>query len=146
MEGVGLQLDPDFDIFEVSQPFVRRLVWRLVSPNQRWTRALLLGGADWVELLSALPRAGSRMLEQIERNELFQLNIKDADRIMGRLDRLATRLALSVLVAALIIGLAMLVPLTAPGSLVQWLALAGFITAIGLGLWLLVSLFRTPRQ
>ena len=86
------------------------------------------------------------MLEQIERNELFQLNIKDADRIMGRLDRLATRLALSVLVAALIIGLAMLVPLTAPGSLVQWLALAGFITAIGLGLWLLVSLFRTPRQ
>ncbi len=106
----------------------------------------MLDGANWGELLHRLPRAGSRMLEQIERNELFQVNIKDTDRIMGRLDRLTTRLALSVLVAAFIIGLAVMVPLTAPGSLVQWLALAGVISAIGSGLWLLVSLFKTPKQ
>ncbi len=146
MEGVGLQLDPDFDMFAVAEPFVQRLVYHLVLPRRAWGQALLRHGSDWSELLSKLPRTGSLLLERAERGELFQLSLKDTDRIMGKLDRLATRLALSVLVAALIIGLAMLVPLTAPGSLVQWLELAGFISAIGLGLWLLVSLIRTPRQ
>lgn len=143
MEGVGLQLDPDFDIFAVSQPFVRRLLWRLVSPNQQWTRTLLLGGADWAELLRALPRAGSRMLEQIERNELFQLNIKDTDRIMGRLDQLATRLALSILVGALIIGLAFLIPVTSPVGWVRWISVSGFIAMVSMGIWLYISLLRS---
>lgn len=142
MEGVGLQLDPDFDIFEVSQPFVRRLVWRLVSPNQQWTRALLLGGADWTELLKALPRTGIRLLERAERDELFQLGLKDNERILRKLDRIATRLALSILVAGLIIGLAMLTPTTAPGSLAQWLVIIGFFSAAGLGIWLFISILR----
>ncbi len=143
MEGVGLLLDPEFDMFEVAQPFIKRLTLHLVMPNEGWGRAVLLDGANWGELFKRLPRVGSLMLERLERNELFQLNIKGADRIMGRLDRLATRLTLSVLVAALIIGLAMLVPLTAPGSLIQWVIVIGFISAVGLVVWLFISILRT---
>jgi len=145
MEGVGLELDPDFDIFAVAEPFVRRLTWRLMIPRQKWGQGLLRQGADWGELLSALPRTGSRLLERAERGDLFQVGLKDADRIMRGLDRLTTRLALSVLAAALIIGLAMLIPITTAGSMVQWLVVAGFIGAIVMGGWLLISIIKAEK-
>jgi ubiquinone biosynthesis protein len=141
MEGIGLQLDPNFDMFAVSEPFVRRLTWRLALPRRAWGQELLRQGADWGELISRLPRTGSRLLEQAERGELFQLSLKDTDRILRGLDRLATRLALSVLIAALIIGLAILVPIAAAGTL-GWLVVAGFIGAVGLGIWLLILILR----
>jgi ubiquinone biosynthesis protein len=145
MEGVGLQLDPDFDIFAVSESFIRRLVWQLVLPRQGWGQALLRQGVDWMELLSALPHTGRRLLEQVERGDLFQLSLKDTDNILKRLDLLITRIALSILVAALIISLAMLIPLTTSGGLVRWLVILGFIGAAGLGVWMLISILRYWR-
>ena len=96
-------------------------------------------------MLNALPRTGSRLLEQAERGDLFQIGLKDADRIMHGLDRLTTRLALSVLAAALIIGLAMLIPSTTAGSLIQWVVILGFLGAAGLGVWLLISIIKAER-
>ncbi|PKO22586.1 MAG: hypothetical protein CVU38_08645 [Chloroflexi bacterium HGW-Chloroflexi-1] len=142
MEGLGLQLDPDFDMFAVSEPFVRRLAWRLALPRRAWGQELLRQGADWGELISRLPRTGNRLLEQAERGELFQIRLQDADSIMSRLDRLATRLALSVLVAALIVSLALLIPLTTAGGPLQLPVATGFIVATGLGVWLLISILR----
>jgi len=74
------------------------------------------------------------------------MEINDTDRILTKLDRLATRLSLSVLVAAFIIGLPMLAPLTTPGSLLRWLVMMGPVPVIGAGLWLFVSLLSTPRK
>jgi ubiquinone biosynthesis protein len=142
LEGVGLQLDPDFDMFAVSEPFVRRLVWRLLLPRRAWGQELLRQGADWSELVSRLPRSGNRLLEQAERGELFQIHLRDADPIMSRLDRLATRLALSVLVAALIVSLALIIPLTTTGGPLQLPVTVGFVVAAGLGVWLLISILR----
>ena len=145
MEGVGLELDPDFDVFAVAEPFMRRLTWQLVRPRREWGQNILRQGADWGELISALPRTGSRLLEQAERGDLFQIGLKDADRIMSGLDRLTTRLTLSVLAASLIIGLAMLIPTTAAGSLAQWVVVLGFVGAFGLGVWLLISILRAGK-
>ncbi len=33
MEGLGLKLDPDFDIFAVSEPMVQRLKWQMLRPD-----------------------------------------------------------------------------------------------------------------
>jgi len=142
MEGLGLQLDPDFDMFAVSEPFVRRLAWRLALPRRAWSQELLRQGADWGELISRLPRTGNRLLEQAERGDLFQIRLPDADPIMSRLDRLATRLTLSVLVAALIVSLALLIPLTTAGDLLQLPVAIGFILATALGVWLMISILR----
>ena len=61
---------------------------------------------------------------------------------MSRLDRLATRLALSMLAAALIVSLALLIPLTTAGGPMQLPVAIGFIVAAGLGVWLLISILR----
>jgi hypothetical protein len=86
------------------------------------------------------------MLERMERNEGFLMEIKDADRFLGRMDRLVTRLALSVLVAAFVIALPILLQLTTPGSLPRWLILISLIPIIGSGVWLAFSLLNTPRK
>jgi len=82
----------------------------------------------------------------MERNEPFRMEIKDANYILGRIDRLVTRLALSVLVAAFVIALPILLQLTEPGSLPRWLILISLVPIIGTGIWLGFSLLNTPRK
>jgi hypothetical protein len=50
-----------------------------------------------------------------------------------------------VLVAALIVGLAQLMPLTTAGGPMQLPVVLGFVVAAGLGLWLLISILRGTR-
>ena len=148
MEGVGLKLAPDFDIFAVSEPYVRRFMWQLVSPRA-WGPTLLKGAGDWTDLLNLIPRVGSQLLTRVERGELeLALNHKGLDQALVRLDRLANRLALSMLLAALIVGLAMLVPafnLAEQWGLATILVIAGFVGASLLGLWLIFSIWRSQR-
>jgi ubiquinone biosynthesis protein len=146
LEGIGLQLDPDFDVFKAAEPHVQKLMKNLFLPHGGWVRTVLMDGANWGELLHRLPRVGNRMLERLERNEPFRMEIQDIDRILGRIDRLATRLALSLLVAAFVIGLPILIPLTSPDSLPRWLLMLGMIPIVGTGIWLAFSLLNTPRK
>ncbi len=146
MEGVGLQLDPDFDVFAVAQPFVQRLLWNMAIPDARWVRAALLGGANWGEMLNRIPRAGNRMLERIERDEPFRIQIDDTDQIISRLDRLFTLLSLSILVGALIIGLTFLVSNPSQSDWGQWMIIGGLVLIISLGIWLFILLFRPKNK
>jgi ubiquinone biosynthesis protein len=146
LEGIGLRLDPDFDVFKAAEPHVQRLMVKLFLPHDGWARTVLMDAANWGDLLHRLPRVGNRMLERLERNEPFRMEINDIDRILGRIDRLATRLALSVLVAAFVIGLPILLQLTTPGSLPRWLVLVGLIPIIGAGIWLAASLLNTSKK
>ncbi|RPJ18240.1 MAG: AarF/ABC1/UbiB kinase family protein [Chloroflexi bacterium] len=146
LEGIGLQLDPDFDVFKAAEPHIQSLMKKLFLPHEGWIRTVLMDTTNWGDLLHRLPRVGNRMLERLERNEPFRMEIKDTDRILGRIDRLATRLALSLLVAAFVVGLPLLIPLTTPGSLPRWLLLIGLIPIVGTGIWLAISLLNTPRK
>lgn len=146
LEGIGLQLDPDFDVFKAAEPHAKRLMKNLFVPHAGWARTVLMDATNWGDLLHRLPRVGNRMLERLERNEGFRMELKDADRMLARMDRLVTRLALSVLVAAFVIALPILLQLTTPGSLPRWLILISLIPIIGTGIWLAFSLLNTPRK
>jgi ubiquinone biosynthesis protein len=149
MEGVGMRLYPDFDPFAVSEPYVRRFIIRLLSPAE-WGTTALRSVSDWGYLLALLPRVGARLLVQAERGELeVALRHRGLEEALNRIDRLTGRLSLSLLVAALIVGLALVVPafdLVERGGLAMVLVVAGFIGASLLGLWLIVSILRSGRQ
>jgi ubiquinone biosynthesis protein len=146
LEGIGLQLDPDFDVFKAAEPHLKRLMTKLFLPHEGWAQTVLLDLTNWGELLHRLPRVSNRMLERLERNEGFRMEIKDTDRILARIDRLVTRLVLSILVAAFVVGLPILLQLTTPGSLPRWLILFSLIPIVGTALWLAISLLNTPRK
>jgi ubiquinone biosynthesis protein len=146
MEGMGLKLDPDFDLFAFSEPYVRRFMWQMASPSA-WGPSLLKGAGDWAELLGLLPRVGSQLLTRAERGELeIALNHKGLDQALARMDRLANRLSLSVLLAAFIVGLALLIStfnLTGQWGVVTIVAVLGFIGASLLALWFIFSIWRS---
>ncbi|MBC7264140.1 MAG: AarF/ABC1/UbiB kinase family protein [Chloroflexi bacterium] len=144
MEGLGLQLDPDFDIFEVSRPYVDRLIRQMFLPRD-WGKKLAQSVLDWSELWTELPQRGPRLLDQMERGEFqLTLNLKGQEKALSRLDRLANRLAVSVLVASFIVSLALLIPAYAPGEVWGFrLSVVGFAVAAALGLWLLLSIMRS---
>ncbi len=149
MEGVGLKLVPDFDMFAVSRPYVQRFMREMASPRA-WMPSLVRGMGDWVQLLDMLPRTGMQLLARAERGELeVSLRHQELGRALVYLDRLANRLALSILLAALIVGLALLVPafhLAERGGLITALVILGFALASVVGLWLILSILRSGRR
>lgn len=145
MEGVGLRLDPDFDIFEVSKPYANKLMWHLLLPDHHLRQTFIRGSKDWGDLLTKLPRSAYRLLNKAESGELFQLTIKDLSRVINQADRLTTRLSISILISAIIVGMALLAPLFSDSILVQWLLLLGFVMAFFLGIWFLFSMIRRGR-
>ena len=148
MEGIGLKLDPEFDMFVVSEPYVERFKHRLWLPSE-WGPSALRGAADWADLLLRFPRQTSRLLDQAERGDLeVQVKLSNLPLATDRLDRIANRLAVSILVAAFTLGLAWLIPtldLTWPWEWLTWLVLAAFVAMSMLGLWLLWSIWRSGR-
>ena len=149
MEGVGLKLVPDFDMFAVSRPYVQRFMREMASPRA-WMPSLIRGVGDWAQLLDMLPRTGMQLLARAERGELeVSLRHQELGRALVYLDRLANRLALSILLASLIVGLALLVPafhLAERGGLITALVILGFALASLLGLGLIVSILRSGRR
>jgi len=148
MEGVGLKLDPDFDIFAVSKPYVRRFMWQQFSPRALGEKALR-GGQEWGDLVLTMPRRLSRLLDDAEAGNLSaNLHLPEVPDLMVRLDRIANRLSMSILLAALIMGLATLVPafnMAEQWGLVIVLILIGFAGASLLGLWLIFSIWRSRK-
>lgn len=146
MEGVALKLAPNFDVFAVSESYIRRLQ----MPSLReWGPPLVKGLGDWAELWGLLPRVGTQLLTRAERGELeVTVKHKELGQALVRLDRLTTRLSLSVLLAALIVGLAILVPAFNLGEHVGTatiLVVTGFVAASLVGVWLMFSIWRTRK-
>jgi hypothetical protein len=121
------------------------VAWRLALPKRDWAQSLLRQSQEWSDLISNLPRIGNRMLEQAGRGDLMQIGLKDTGLILKQLDRLTTRLALSLLLAALTISLALVAPLATAGSPLQLPVTVAFGVAVGLILWLFISVLRGTR-
>lgn len=103
----------------------------------------LLGSAlDLAELASDLPRRLDRVLGEIERGNLrVWTRIEDVEPIVKRLERLAARANASILVAACIVGLAMVIPFYHPQgwetwiSMVLWIAIPAVVAGSLTALW-----------
>ena len=76
----------------------------------------------------------------------LHIHIPELGPTVNRLDRIATRIILAVLLAALILALAMLIPrldLTWPWGLITWVVVVSFAVLSFLGMWLIFSILRS---
>jgi ubiquinone biosynthesis protein len=141
MEGIGFRLAPDFDIFAFSAPYVNRLILSTIVPDRRWVADTVRRGLAWMDLIEELPRAGQLLIDRLEKHEPVKLALDD--RVLLLFDRLVTRLALSLIVAGMIVGLAWLVPtVTGASWLVQTIVIVSFVAAILMGIGILWSILR----
>ncbi len=107
-EGVSRQLDPDLSIAEIARPLSRRLLSHRFS-LQNIRRLLTENLVDYHHLAVSLPRQLEQVLDLAASGEL-KINARnpETDRIIGRINILVNRLVLSILLAALMIGSALL--------------------------------------
>jgi len=144
LEGVGTQLDPDFNPFLVARPYASRLLQEAVSPAalaQRAAAAL----EDWGELLLDLPTAAPTLVSRLHRGDFsLGVELRRTEAPLAVLDTLSLRLALGILVAVGVVVAALFLRLLlVPGTWWSWL-----IVGIGAAilLTLLVALFWTLRR
>jgi ubiquinone biosynthesis protein len=147
-EGTGMALYPGFQLFRFADPYVRTF-WK----EQRSPEAILprVGQAamDSLELGLDLPRRLSRLLELVERGQIeVNINMKVLQGLLSQFQKMTNRLALSMLLAAVIIALAMALVVFHPAT---WQAFGeiifalAFFSSLAFGAWLMWSIIRSGR-
>lgn len=142
LEGIGRHIDSDFDLFGVAEPYARRLYLESVSP-QEMSRRAMTSINEWGDELAVLPQQLRKVVERLEKGTLG-VSVRDEGRAaqLDRWDRMASRLAASVLIAAFIVAVSLLLPLLAADP---WRILAGvlillaFANATALTIWMIIS-------
>ena len=150
LEGISLQLDPDINVFDEVEPYVRDAILELQSPVARIKEV-----ADQLrvsaEALVLLPQQLQRMIEQIETGEAdLSMTLKGLDEPTQRITSAANRLVLAILAAAFVLGPALLIP-SLQSIFGEWrtgaaiLVIAGFAVSGLLTIILILSVLRTGR-
>ncbi len=138
LEGMGRQLDPDFDMAGEAAPFLEQVLLAHAAPGALVRRGWrTLGSA--LALLAGLPQDLRQLLRSARRGKLqLQVEVPPLKPFGDRLDRAASRLAISIVTAALIIGSAIVMTVERESALGRF----GFIAAALGGLWVLFSIWR----
>jgi ubiquinone biosynthesis protein len=149
MEGVGLGLDPEYDMVAAAQPYLKRLFRQLWLPST-WGSSLLRMGADWTDFAGSFPRQSTHILRQLEHGDLeVRIRMPELEETNRNLNQIANRLIYAVIMAAMTVALALLIPqvdLTWPWGLITWTIVLGFVGMSFLSLRLLWSIWRSNRE
>jgi predicted unusual protein kinase regulating ubiquinone biosynthesis (AarF/ABC1/UbiB family) len=148
LDEIGKALDPSFDPAESirrhAPELLRRRMARRVSPGH--IAAALL---DAKELVQEMPRRLNRLLDLLSRNELkLHVDAIDETALIQGLQKIANRIALGVVLAALIVGAAIVLQIPTRLTILGYPALAMILfagAAIG-GIALIASIVSTDRR
>ena len=107
-------------------------------------QALLRTGLEFRNLSLSAPRQFGFLLDRLSDETLqWNLRVEGLDSLTRSTERAANRRAFSTVVAALIIGAAIIA--ASPTNQPAWLSNGLFAAASMLGLWLLASILRSGR-
>lgn len=146
IEGVARTLDPAFNIVAVAQPYATGAIAGLFAPEKLLTQARRIV-FDVGDLSAGLPRRLDRVLRQVEM--YAQIARDEADQTQRLVQVVVNRLAVSILISAFIIGLAVVIFAVRPSGddvLVRVLIVAGFAAVGLLGLLFVFSYWRSGRS
>lgn len=142
LEGVGRSLDPNFNLAEVLQPFVKNAVRQRYSPSRV--------AGDLIEELKTLasaahrmPIALSRTLEKLSNDDLqIEVEHRHIEKLITEVDRSSNRIVISLILAALIVASALILK---TGAHSYWLSIPVYVISSMLGTWLIYGIFRSGR-
>ncbi|CAN5422356.1 AarF/ABC1/UbiB kinase family protein [soil metagenome] len=149
VEGVGRYLDPDFNTLTEMTPFVQGEMRRRMHPKT-WKPFVQSALGDLLRAGGDFPGQLRRFSRRLDQGDLtVSVRMRELDSSLHRLEGMVNRLALSILVSALIIGAALLIVAYHPGTDSGWLTAlfaGGMVVAVLLALALIVSMIRSRRR
>lgn len=148
IEGIGYRLDPQFNLMEHIEPFVRRMI------REQYNVAHLLhdGGeaaGDFIRLLRDLPSETRELLQIVKAGQVkIEFEHRGLDPITKKLDQMVNRLVFGLVLASLIIGSSIVIYSDIPPKFHGFplIGLAGFLAAGIMGFGLLISILRHERM
>ena len=147
MEGVGRQLDPDFNMISHMRPYVSKLLLERFSPTNITTQAGRVIQA-YASLVKNLPHDIKEFLNRLNRNQFkIDLEHRGLEKLVTDLDRSSNRVSFSLVIGSLIVGSSLVMQID-KGPMVfgfPLLGLLGYSIAGVLGLWLAVGILRSGR-
>ncbi|MEK6262472.1 MAG: AarF/ABC1/UbiB kinase family protein [Planctomycetota bacterium] len=142
LEGIGRSLDPAFNLASHLQPFVERLVRARYHPS-RMAERMWHESKQMLEYAHDIPRHINRTLRKLSEDDLrIQLEHRNLDHFILELERSSNRLAVGVVVAALIVASALI--LAGKVSSV-WISVPMYVLSSLLAVWLIFGIFRSGR-
>ena len=147
LEGMGRELDPDFDIASEAMPMLEQSLRARYTPAaliKRGSRAI----GEAFTLLAGLPHDLSRLLRAARRGKLeVHIEIAHLKHVGNQLDGAVNRLAVGIIVAALIVGSSIVMTIQGGPRLfgIPFFGLTGFICGTIGGLWLLLAIWQSNR-
>lgn len=146
-EGVCRQLYPDFDMVEAAKPYIKKLLLKRYRP-EKFIKNIEKTLVHYAEFFENAPKEASEILKLIKQGKLgLDMKINGLDRFRRTLDRVANRISISLVIAALIIGSSMLIEKDAAGNLTStaYLGLFGYIIACFFGILIVFHIFRKDK-
>jgi len=141
---VGVELYPDFNVFEVAKPYARQLIAERFSPRRMSLRAQAelreLGG-----IARELPYQVRDVMEQTRKGQLtVQIRNPGFDDITYHIDHAVNRIAVALIVLGGLVGSAIVGALSNGGPL-GVMAFVGFVVSGAFAVWLVWGIVRSGR-
>ena len=148
IEGIGLELDPDFNLAEIAKPYAKDVILERKSP-QRLILKLLNDLSELYNLVILIPRQLSKTLKKMEKG-VFKLEFqhRGLENLINALDKSTNRLSYSLILAAIIVGSSLIMQ-TNKGPLFMGfpvIGILGFLIAGVLGLGLVIIILRSGKM
>jgi ubiquinone biosynthesis protein len=147
IEGVGLMLDPDFDMIQQAVPFIKEVKLARMSP-QRITGDIFRLAIELFQFVENFPKDILSITRLIKQQKLsLNLEYKGLDKMLSTYDQISNRISFSIIIAALIIGSALVIMSKVPPLFydISLIGIIGFLAAAIMGIWLLVAILRKGR-
>ncbi|SFN11751.1 ubiquinone biosynthesis protein [Formivibrio citricus] len=148
LEGLGRQLDPDFQMVPHLTPFVKQVVLARYNPASLLKRGKE-GVVEALHVLAGVPRDIGKLIKQARRGNLrIDLDLKRLDHFGIQMTRSANRLTMGIVTGALMIGSAIISTVKSGPTLLGLpvLGALGFILALFITLWLVISIWISGKE
>jgi ubiquinone biosynthesis protein len=148
LASVGIELSPDFNVFEVATPYARSLLLSRYTPARIASRARR-ESINLARIAGELPYQVHDILEEVRDGKIEVGFVhKGLDEFMGKLDVAFNRLVVALIVASGLIGSSLLGIFAEEGPQILGLhavSVLGFVLSGILGAWLLWGVVRSGR-
>jgi ubiquinone biosynthesis protein len=145
---VGVELYPDFNVFEVARPYARSLMLERYTPQRVMKRARS-EGLELARIARDLPYQVHDVLEEFRDGQIEVGFVhKGLDEFMRKLDVAFNRLVIALVTVGGLIGSSLIGIFSTKGPQiggVNFLSFVGFVLSAILGLWLLWGVLRSGR-
>jgi ubiquinone biosynthesis protein len=145
---VGIELYPDFNVFEVAKPYARSLLIERFTP-QRIARRARRDAIAYTQILREAPYQIHDLLEQVRDGQVEVGFVhKGLDEFLEQTQRVFNRLVIALVVVGGLIGSAMIGTFATGGPHVlgvNVISVIGFALSTALGIWLFWGVVRSGR-